>query len=70
MCVSGIFVAMELKRDEKSKASQLQAHTLGLINKSGGFGLVVHPGNWEKVLGVIKTLSEGGKYDRANMGTN
>jgi len=70
ICVSGIFVAMELKRDTKSKASRLQEHTLGLINNAGGFGVIVNPDNWTKMFGVIKTLSEGGKYDRNDLGTN
>jgi len=70
LCVNGIFVALELKRDSKSKASRLQEHTLEMINKSGGLGIVVRPDNFEKVITVIKTLSEGGKYDRNDLGTN
>jgi hypothetical protein len=70
LCVNGIFVALELKRDSKSKASRLQEHTLEMINKSGGLGIIVRPENFEKVITVIKTLSEGGKYDRNDLGTN
>jgi hypothetical protein len=70
LCLNGMFVGLELKRDEKSKASRLQSHTLELINKSGGIGLVVHPGNFAKVLNVLKILSEGGRYDRTNMGSD
>lgn len=70
LCVNGIFVALELKRDSKSKATRLQEHTLQMINKCGGLGLVVRPDNFEKIIGVIKTLSEGGKYDRNDLGTN
>lgn len=67
MCINGIFVALELKRDKAVKASRLQAHTLGLINEAGGLGLVVHPDNWSKVFTVLQTLSKGGTYDRKEM---
>lgn len=70
LCVNGIFVALELKRDTKSKASRLQQYNLEIINKSGGLGLVVNPDNWVKVLGVLKKLSEGGSYDRNELGTS
>ena len=68
LCVNGMFVALELKRDEKAKASRLQAHTLQEINESGGIGVVVHPGNWAKVFCVLKTLAGGGHYDRNELG--
>lgn len=70
LCINGIFVGLELKRDEKAKASRLQSHTLELINRAGGLGVVVHPGNFAKVLGTLKVLSEGGKYDRTNVVSN
>lgn len=63
-------MALELKKDSKSKASRLQLHNLELINKAGGLGLIVNPDNWVKVLGVLKKLSEGGSYDRNDLGTS
>jgi len=68
-CVGGIFVALELKRDQKAKADPLQRWNLSRINKCKGIGLVVYPENFEKVLNVIKILSERGTYDRGNMGS-
>ena len=70
LCVNGIFVALELKRESKSKISRLQSHNLELINKSGGLGIVVNPDNWVKILAVLKTLSEGGSYDRDELGAS
>lgn len=70
LCVSGIFIALELKRDTKSKATRLQQYTLDLINNAGGLALVVSPENWDKVFEVLNTLSKGGKYDRTILGTN
>ena len=63
-------MALELKRDSKSKASRLQQYNLEIINKAGGLGLVVNPDNWVKVLGVLKKLSEGGSYDRNELGAS
>lgn len=60
-------MALELKRDGKTKATRLQNHVLDLINNSGGFGVVVHPENWEKVFTVVQTISEGGRYDRSKL---
>jgi hypothetical protein len=59
-----MFVGLELKRSERAKASRLQAHTLELINRAGGMGIVVHPGNWNKVLEALKGLARGGRCDR------
>jgi hypothetical protein len=65
-----MFVALELKRGPKSKATRLQAHTIELINRAGGFAVVVSPENWNKVIETLKTLAEGGKCDRTNLGAN
>lgn len=70
ICVNGIFVALELKRDDKSKATKLQEYTLEQINKVGGLGLVVRPDNFDKVMEVLKTIAKGGKYDRNDMGSS
>ena len=70
LCVNGIFVALELKRDSKAKTSKLQGYTIERINEAGGLAVVTSPENWAKVFGVLKTLSEGGKYDRTILGSN
>jgi len=72
LCVNGMFIAMELKARAKDveKKPTLQSNNLLKINKANGIGLFVYPENWVKVSAVLKTLSEGGHYDRANMGIN
>lgn len=57
-CYKGRFFALELKRSKKEAEKTsgrivLQKHTLGLINKAGGIGRIVHPDNWEEVLEEI-----------------
>lgn len=59
LCVNGRFIALELKRDVKSKATRLQSYTLDQITQSGGLGFVVSPENWNDVFGIIRTQAEG-----------
>jgi hypothetical protein len=56
--VSGIFFAFELKRDEKSVATELQQYTLDKIQNSGGIALVVYPEIWPNVYRILLTISE------------
>lgn len=59
LCVNGRFIALELKRDAKSKATRLQSYTLDQITQSGGLGFVVSPENWNDVFDIIRTQAEG-----------
>lgn len=70
LCVNGMFVALELKRDSKAKATRLQEFTLENINKAGGLGVVVRPENFEKVMRVIEILAKGETYDRTELATD
>lgn len=67
LCVNGMFVALELKKDSSEKADALQGHNIQTINKSGGIALVVCPENWKKVFKTLEILAQGGTYDRANL---
>ena len=49
--ISGTFVALELKKDEKEinkrdNRTRLQAYKLQQIRDAGGFGEFCYPGNW------------------------
>lgn len=56
MCLWGLFIALELKRDEKEKADPLQLHTLNKIeDKAHGIAYVVNPDNWPH---IYKQLQE------------
>jgi len=59
LCIRGRFVALELKKDDKSDADPLQLYTLEKINQAGGFCFVVTPVNWPEVLDFLKRLSQG-----------
>jgi Holliday junction resolvase len=41
MCVDGIFVALEIKRNKKAVVSLAQVREIGKINAAGGFACVV-----------------------------
>lgn len=58
LCCNGFFVALEYKKDGKSKPSAIQRWSLEKIKKAGGLALVVFPGNWDTVyrlLGKVAT---------------
>lgn len=59
LCVSGKFIAVELKKDEESEPTQLQLYTLDRIKLCGGLGLVAYPENWDLIYKLIKLYAEG-----------
>lgn len=68
LCVNGTFVALELKKDAKSKPTELQKHNLNRIIQAGGLAFVVYPENWQDVFNTLKLLSgenHGKAYVRA-----
>lgn len=58
-CVNGFFCGLELKKDEKSKATRIQAWCLKKIRAAGGYAAVVHPGNADSVIAHLELLSQG-----------
>jgi hypothetical protein len=63
MCVNGTFVAIELKKDAKSRPTKLQSHVLGLIKRAGGHATVESPESWPTTLEAIKVLAFGHTED-------
>lgn len=59
LCVVGRFVAIELKKDEKSPPDELQIYTLNRIASSGGLTFVANPKNWENVFRAINQIKQG-----------
>lgn len=57
MCVHGVFVAMELKKDEDEEPSELQKYTLAQIRKAKGLALVVHPKNFDEIYEDLMSLA-------------
>ena len=70
-CIAGHFVAIELKKDKRSKPSKLQIHKLHRIYEAGGLSFVVYPENWEKVYDSLKSIkdcfSQARLVSRANL---
>ena len=60
VCISGHFIALELKAtlDKKSKSRKLQEYNLNKINKIGGYGFFCAPENWEGLKEVLLNLSQ------------
>ena len=56
-CVGGRFVAIELKKDAKSKPDKLQQHKLKKITGAGGVSFVASPENSETVIGMIAIMA-------------
>ena len=46
-CVNGHFVAVEVKA-EKGKPSELQLYHIEQIKKSGGYGIILYPKDFDK----------------------
>lgn len=60
-CVSGLFIAFELKRSDKEKATPLQAFVLNEILKAEGLAFTANPQNWPGIFATIKQLAESGQ---------
>lgn len=58
LCIGGLYVGMELKRDLKSKPTKLQIYKLQKIEKAGGVAIVVAPETWDVAYAYLKALSE------------
>jgi len=57
MCINGFFVALEFKKDNKTKPSKIQEYKLECIRSAGGVALVVCPENWKEIYALLKKLS-------------
>jgi hypothetical protein len=55
--INGVFIALELKKDENENPEPLQLHKLKLIERAGGKAYVVSPENWESVYQELLELS-------------
>lgn len=60
LCIAGVFVALELKKDSKSHPTELQLYMLRKIRESGGIGLVAFPENWEIISHYLEKLANTG----------
>lgn len=56
MCLKGVFIAIEVKRDAKHKPTKLQEHELWKIQKSGGWACVIHDDNLLDLEGLMSSI--------------
>lgn len=59
-CVSGVFVALELKAEDGGQPTPLQAYKLDRINQSGGYARCVHPGNFKQIMAELWFMAKKG----------
>ena len=60
MCLNGVFVAIELKKDAGAHIDKLQKYKLSQISQAGGIALVVHPENWETAYQFLQQIAHKG----------
>ena len=51
--IRGIYVGIELKRDDKSKATELQKFNIKEIDRSGGVGIVLRPSTFTRFTEIV-----------------
>ena len=62
LCINGLFVGLELKKDEATQPDALQKSKHRYIrDDGGGFVIVAHPENWDVCAKFLSTLDRGGK---------
>lgn len=64
ICCNGYFIGAELKA-EHGRPSALQIWNVNEINKSGGFGMILYPDDFEKFKDFIRALNGGLSYEVA-----
>lgn len=64
LCISGLFVALELKSSENKKTSKLQEYNLDLISEAGGITILSYPENEDKVLNFLTNLARSAAGDK------
>lgn len=56
ICLAGQFVAIEIKKDAKSKTSKLQDYNLSKIAEASGVSIVAYPENWETIFSELQAM--------------
>lgn len=56
-CMSGIFVAIELKADD-GKPTALQKFNINKINAAGGIGIILYPNNFEDFRNKVEEVKK------------
>lgn len=61
VCINGHFIALEAKKDGKSKVDPMQIWELEKILAASGLSFVPEPGNWPYIKGVLEYIARTGK---------
>lgn len=60
MCVNGLFVAIELKKDMKENPDSLQRWNMQKIGAAGGISILAYPENWDTVYEIVSDIAHRG----------
>lgn len=61
VCCQGRFIGVEVKA-ERGRASPLQEYNLNQIDKSGGYGILLFPDQFELFKHFIRCVKKGDEY--------
>lgn len=57
MCINGLFVALEYKKDRKTKPEPIQTYKHDKIEGAFGFIFIVYPENWKYAFKELQRIS-------------
>lgn len=57
ICICGLFIAFELKKDKISKISEIQLYKLKKIYHAGGIALIVYPEIWSFIYEKLRSIA-------------
>lgn len=67
LCINGIFIWLELKKDRHEKLKGIQKLKLRQVRQAGGVGIVAYPENWSHVKTRLKRLSRKVRHDKCRV---
>jgi hypothetical protein len=56
VCISGIFVCLELKASEESPVLKMQTYNLAKVVECGGLAFIAWPQNWKNILQKLQKI--------------
>ena len=61
LCIRGVFVWLELKKNDLEVPKPLQRHKAWWVGKCGGLAMVAYPENWAVISKKLTALDQGEK---------
>ena len=64
LCINGLFIGMEIKKDEESKATPIQQYNIKTIKKNDGVAFVIRPTTFKKFKEITLGFLEDKNIDK------